>query len=159
MLLGGLNICFVVSDLISLYVALELVGIVAFLLILRDGGPQQLWIGLRYLLISNTAMTLYLVGLHGLRHHRKFPLLLLSGLPMGAAQVLLLELFTKGGLFLPASGCPEAMPKRLPMCQPSLGCGDRGWLPCCDWPPLSLHCCHWSLDPSAAQSWRAAGSR
>jgi len=109
-LLGGLNICFVVSDLISLYVALELVGIVAFLLILRDGSPQRLWIGLRYLLISNTAMTLYLVGAalaYAITGSFRFSSL--SGLPIGAAQVLLLlGLFTKGGLFLPGLWLPRS---------------------------------------------------
>lgn len=109
-LLGGLNICFVVSDLISLYVALELVGIVAFLLILRDGTPQRLWIGLRYLLISNTAMTLYLVGAalaYAITGSFRFSSL--SGLPIGAAQVLLLlGLFTKGGLFLPGLWLPRS---------------------------------------------------
>ena len=107
---GGLNICFVVSDLISLYVALELVGIVAFLLILRDGSPQRLWIGLRYLLISNTAMTLYLVGAalaYAITGSFRFSSL--SGLPIGAAQVLLLlGLFTKGGLFLPGLWLPRS---------------------------------------------------
>ena len=107
---GGLNICFVISDLISLYVALELVGIVAFLLILRDGSPERLWIGLRYLLISNTAMTLYLVGAalaYAITGSFRFSSL--SGLPIGAAQVLLLlGLFTKGGLFLPGLWLPRS---------------------------------------------------
>lgn len=109
-LLGGLNICFVVSDLISLYVALELVGIAAFLLILRDGTSQRLWIGLRYLLISNTAMTLYLVGAAlAYAVTGSFRFSSLSGLPLGAAQVLLLlGLFTKGGLFLPGLWLPRS---------------------------------------------------
>lgn len=109
-LLGGLNTCFLVSDLISLYVALELVGITAFLLILRDGSPQRLWIALRYLLISNTAMTLYLVGA-GLSYAvtGSFRFSSLQGLPLGAAQVLLLTgLFTKGGLFLPGLWLPRS---------------------------------------------------
>ena len=161
-LLGGLNICFVVSDLISLYVALELVGIVAFLLILRDGSPQRLWIGLRYLLISNTAMTLYLVGAalaYAITGSFRFSSL--SGLPMGAAQeLLLLGLFTKGGLFLPGLWLPRSHAEAPSDVSPALGCGGDSGGSCCDWPPLSLHCCHWSADrPLQRGPWRAAGSQ
>jgi len=109
-LLGGLNTCFVVSDLISLYVALEVVGIAAFLLIQRDGSQRMLWIGLRYLLISNTAMTLYLVGA-GLAYAvtGSFRFSSLTALPLGAAEVLLLlGLITKAGLFLPGLWLPRS---------------------------------------------------
>ncbi len=109
-LLGGLNTCFVVSDLISLYVALEVVGIAAFLLIQRDGSQRMLWIGLRYLLISNTAMTLYLVGA-GLAYAvtGSFRFSSLTALPLGAAKVLLLlGLITKAGLFLPGLWLPRS---------------------------------------------------
>ena len=109
-LLGGLNTCFVVSDLISLYVALEVVGIAAFLLIQRDGSQRMLWIGLRYLLISNTAMTLYLIGA-GLAYATtgSFSFISLKALPLGAAEVLLLlGLMTKAGLFLPGLWLPRS---------------------------------------------------
>jgi multicomponent Na+:H+ antiporter subunit D len=43
-------------------VALEVVGITAFLLILQKRDPRQLWVALRYLLVGNAVMTLYLVG-------------------------------------------------------------------------------------------------
>ena len=62
LLLGGLNSAALVFDLVSLYVALEVVGITAFLLILRNRDAAQLWIALRYLLVGNSVMTLYLVG-------------------------------------------------------------------------------------------------
>jgi multicomponent Na+:H+ antiporter subunit D len=61
-LLAGLNSAFVAVDLVSLYVALEVVGIAAFLLVLRRREGLPLWIGLRYLLIGNSVMTLYLLG-------------------------------------------------------------------------------------------------
>ncbi len=61
-LLAGLNAAFVAVDLVSLYVALEVVGIAAFLLVLRRREGLPLWIGLRYLLIGNSVMTVYRLG-------------------------------------------------------------------------------------------------
>lgn len=61
-LLAGLNSAFVAVDLVSLYVALEVVGITAFLLMLGQRTGLQLWIGLRYLLVGNTVMVIYLLG-------------------------------------------------------------------------------------------------
>lgn len=61
-LLAGLNSAFVAVDLVSLYVALEVVGITAFLLMLGQRSGLQLWIGLRYLLLGNTVMVVYLLG-------------------------------------------------------------------------------------------------
>ena len=59
---GGLDSAFVAVDLISLYVTLEVVGVSAFLLILISRSERTLWVALRYLLIGNTVMTLYLIG-------------------------------------------------------------------------------------------------
>ena len=109
-MLGGLNTCFVVTDLISLYVALEVVGIAAFLLQLRREAPRSFWIALRYLLVASTAMTLYLIGT-GLVYVRtgSFSMEALAGLELGSAQVLiLLGLFSKGGLFLPGLWLPRS---------------------------------------------------
>ena len=109
-MLGGLNTCFVVTDLISLYVALEVVGIAAFLLQLRRDAPRSFWIALRYLLVASTAMTLYLIGT-GLVYVRtgSFSMEAIAGLELGSAQVLiLLGLFSKGGLFLPGLWLPRS---------------------------------------------------
>ncbi|PPS38582.1 cation:proton antiporter, partial [Chroococcidiopsis sp. TS-821] len=59
---GSLNAVFVCADFMSLYVALEVVGIAAFLLIAYPRTERSLWVGLRYLFVSNTAMLFYLVG-------------------------------------------------------------------------------------------------
>lgn len=106
-LLGGLNSAFCALDLVSLYVALEVVGITAFLLILQKRDAGQLWIALRYLLVGNAVMTLYLVGVALLYLHTgSFRLSALAGFPAGdralavIVALLLVGLLTKSGVFL-----------------------------------------------------------
>ncbi len=113
-LLGGLNSAFLAVDLVSLYVALEVVGITAFLLILQKREPRQLWVALRYLLVGNAVMTLYLVGVAVLYLHRgSFRFTALAGFPPadGALAVivalLLVGLLTKSGLFLSGLWLPR----------------------------------------------------
>jgi multicomponent Na+:H+ antiporter subunit D len=99
-LLGSLNTSFLTTDLISLYVALEVVGITAFLLILKGNSANALWIALRYLLIGNTTMAIYLIGA-GLVYAQagSFAFTALAQLPPGAPLVLV-GLLTKAGVFL-----------------------------------------------------------
>lgn len=106
---GGLSVSCVATDLVSLYVTLELVGISAFLLVVLPQHDSTLWVSLRYLLVSNTAMSLYLIGAGLVYVQREsFQLAALSDLPFGAPQIfLLIGLFTKGGLFLAGLWLPR----------------------------------------------------
>jgi len=99
---GGLNSAFVATDLISLYVTLEVVGVSAFLLILISRSERTLWVALRYLLIGNTVMTLYLIGTAVVYVQTgSFRLEAVAATTGGAALALLLVgLLTKSGLFL-----------------------------------------------------------
>jgi multicomponent Na+:H+ antiporter subunit D len=106
---AGLVVSCVATDLVSLYVTLELVGIAAFLLVVLPQRDATLWVSLRYLLVSNTAMSLYLIGA-GLVYVQKesFQLSALEGLPFGAPQVfLLIGLFTKAGVFVAGLWLPR----------------------------------------------------
>ncbi|MEO1003342.1 MAG: proton-conducting transporter membrane subunit [Cyanobacteria bacterium J06638_7] len=113
-LLGGLNSAFLATDLVSLYVALEVVGIAAFLLILQRREPSQLWIALRYLVVSGGVMTLFLIGA-GLvyLHTGSFRLQPLQSLPAGdpalavAMGLVMLGLLTKAGVFLSGLWLPQ----------------------------------------------------
>jgi multicomponent Na+:H+ antiporter subunit D len=114
LLLGGLNSAAVAVDLVSLYVALEVVGITAFLLILRSRDAAQLWIALRYLLVGNSVMTLYLVGVALLYLQAgSFRITALAALPAASPALaviqalLLVGLLTKGGLFLSGLWLPR----------------------------------------------------
>ena len=59
---GSVNSAIVAADLISIYVALEVVGIAVFLLLVLGGDRRQGWLGLRLMLVSNTVMLLFLIG-------------------------------------------------------------------------------------------------
>lgn len=98
---GSVNAAFICADLMSLYVALEVIGIAAFLLIAYPRSNKNLWIALRYLFVSNTAMLFYLVGT-GIVYqtHQSFAFTALEGAPIEAQALILLGLLTKGGIFV-----------------------------------------------------------
>ncbi len=99
---GGLSTAFVVIDLISLYVTLEVVGISAFLLILISRSDRSLWVALRYLLIGNTVMTLFLIGaalVYLERGSFRFEAVA-STTSVAALALILVGLLMKSGLFL-----------------------------------------------------------
>lgn len=113
---GGLNTAFLCTDLISLYVTLEVIGISAFLLILSGRSDRSLWVGLRYLLVGNTAMSLYLIGA-GLAYSQtgSFTFESLRDLALGAPQVfLLIGLLTKAGLFVSGLWLPSTHAQASP---------------------------------------------
>lgn len=98
---GCVNSAFLCADFISLYVALEVISIAVFLLIAYPRSNRSIWVGLRYLFVSNTVMLFYLVGavlVYQANHSFAF-----SGLaqaPPEAQALILLGLLTKGGIFI-----------------------------------------------------------
>lgn len=98
---GSVNAVFVCADFISLYVALEVVGIAAFLLIAYPRTNRSIWVGLRYLFVSNTAMLFYLIGavlVYQASH--SFAYTGLWAAPTEAVALIFLGLLTKGGIFV-----------------------------------------------------------
>lgn len=87
---GSINAAFACADFISLYVALEVSGIAAFLLIAYPRTDRTIWIGLRYLFLSNTAMLLYLVGaVLAYKANHSFAFDALQGAPPEAIALIL----------------------------------------------------------------------
>ncbi|GBF81769.1 cation:proton antiporter [Aphanothece sacrum] len=98
---GSVNAVFVCADFISLYVALEVIGIAAFLLIAYPRSDRSIWVALRYLFVSNTAMLFYLVGaILVYQTHHSFGFAGLKGSPPEAIALIFLGLLTKGGIFI-----------------------------------------------------------
>ena len=98
---GSLNAAFVCADFISLYVALEVSGIAAFLLIAYPRSDRSIWVGLRYLFVSNTAMLFYLVGaVLVYQTHHSFNFAGLKGSPPEALALIFLGLLIKAGIFV-----------------------------------------------------------
>lgn len=98
---GSVNSAFACADFMSLYVALEVISIATFLLIAYPRSDRSLWIGLRYLFISNVAMLFYLVGtVLVYKAHHSFDFAGLRGAPPEAIALILLGLLVKGGIFV-----------------------------------------------------------
>lgn len=98
---GSLNAAFLCADLVSIYIALEVSGIAAFLLIAHPRTDRSLWVALRYLFTSNAAMLLYLVGaVLVYQNTQSFALAGLSNAPPEALALILLGLLVKGGVFV-----------------------------------------------------------
>ena len=98
---GCVNAIFICADLISLYVALEVVGIAAFLLITYPRTNRAIWVGLRYLFVSNTAMLFYMMGAALVyQSSGSFAFVELSGAPPEAIALIFLGLLSKGGIFV-----------------------------------------------------------
>jgi multicomponent Na+:H+ antiporter subunit D len=98
---GSLNSAFICADFISLYVALEVIGIAAFLLIAYPRQNRTLWVALRYLFISNTAMLFYLMGaILVYQTHQSFAFAGLADTPIEALVLIVVGLLAKGGIFV-----------------------------------------------------------
>ena len=98
---GCVNAVFICADFISLYVALEVIGIAAFLLIAYPRTNRSLWVALRYLFVSNTAMLFYLIGAVLIyQANQSFAFDGLAAAPQAAIALLFLGLLTKGGIFV-----------------------------------------------------------
>jgi len=98
---GSVNAAFACADFISLYVALEVISIAAFLLIAYPRSDRSIWVGLRYLFVSNTAMLFYLMGaVLVYQTNHSFAYSGLSRAPLEAIALIFLGLLVKGGVFV-----------------------------------------------------------
>ncbi len=98
---GSVNAVFICADFISLYVALEIIGVASFLLIAYPRTDRSIWVGLRYLFVSNTAMLFYLLGaLLVYQATHSFAFAGLGQAPTEAVALIFLGLLTKGGIFV-----------------------------------------------------------
>lgn len=98
---GSVNSVFICADFMSVYVALEVIGIATFLLIAYPRSDRSIWVALRYLFISNTAMLFYLIGaVLVYQANYSFEFAGLMKAPPEALALILLGLLTKGGMFI-----------------------------------------------------------
>jgi multicomponent Na+:H+ antiporter subunit D len=98
---ASVNATFISADFVSLYVALEVLSIAAFLLIAYPRSDRSLWVALRYLFLGNTVMLFYLVGVALIyREQHSFSFAGLQGAPSEALALILLALLSKGGIFI-----------------------------------------------------------
>ena len=104
---GSVNAAFACTDFISLYVALEVISIAAFLLIAYPRTDRAIWVGLRYLFVSNVAMLFYLVGaVLVYQANYSFAFVGIREAPPEALALIFLGLLVKGGIFVPGLWLP-----------------------------------------------------
>lgn len=98
---GSLNSAFITTDFISLYVALEVIGMIAFILIAYPRTDKSLWVGFRYLFVSSIVLLFYLAGtILVYKANHSFNFEGLKNAPPEALVLILLGLFVKGGIFI-----------------------------------------------------------
>lgn len=98
---GSVNAAFACADFMSLYVALEVLSIATFLLISYPRSDRSIWIGLRYLFVSNVAMLFYLVGtILVYQANHSFAFQGLQNAPLEAIALVFMALLVKGGIFI-----------------------------------------------------------
>ena len=98
---GSVNAVFICADFISLYVALEVISIAAFLLIAYPRSDRSIWVALRYMFVGNTAMLFYLVGaVLVYQANHSFAFAGLGEAPTEALALIFVGLLTKGGIFV-----------------------------------------------------------
>ncbi|MEB3295889.1 MAG: cation:proton antiporter [Synechococcales bacterium] len=98
---ASVNAALACTDFISLYVALEVLSIASFLLIVYPRSDRSIWVGLRYLFVSNIAMLFYLVGaILVYQTDHSFDFSGLAGAPPEALALIFLGLLVKGGIFV-----------------------------------------------------------
>ncbi|MCD6253470.1 MAG: cation:proton antiporter [Thermotogae bacterium] len=107
-LIAAMNASFISFDLFNVYVTLELVTITAFILIGLQMLPKQLWGGIKYLLVGNTGMLFYLLGVA--LYYENFGTFSMSkvlGAPVLPLAMITIGLFVKGGVFLSGLWLPD----------------------------------------------------
>ena len=98
---GSVNATFICADFISLYVALEVISIAAFSLIAYSRSDRTIWVGLRYLFVSNTVMLFYLIGaVLVYKANNSFAYEGWLNSPPEAIALIFLGLLAKGGVFI-----------------------------------------------------------
>ncbi|MCM1982048.1 cation:proton antiporter [Lyngbya confervoides] len=98
---GSVNAVFICADLMSLYVALEVIGIAAFLMLAYPRSERSIWVGLRYLFVSNTAMLFFLLGtVLVYQENQSFAFSGLQNASNEAIALILIGLLSKGGIFI-----------------------------------------------------------
>lgn len=98
---GSMNAVFISADFLSVYVALEVIGISAFLLVVYPRTDRNIWVGLRYLFTSNISMLFYLIGaILVYKSNQSFAFTGLINSTPEAIALIFLGLLTKGGIFI-----------------------------------------------------------
>ena len=105
---GALNTIDLAADLVSIYVAIELISIVSFLLMVDLNHRASLWVAFRYLTLGDLAMLLFLLGVLVVYSTTgSFAMDAAARAPDVAILLLLVGLLIKSEAFLPGFWLPK----------------------------------------------------
>ncbi|AJG41535.1 cation:proton antiporter [Thermotoga sp. RQ7] len=106
-LLGVLNLTFVSADLFNLYVTIEAVSLLTFLLVVEGRKKVQYWSAFKYLILGTIGMNVYLTGVAIL--YAENGTLSISGLSENpfAASLITSGLLLRAGVFLFSMWLPQ----------------------------------------------------
>jgi len=105
----SLNLLFLSYDLFNLYVMIELVSLLTFLLIVHGRKISQYWAALKYIILGSLGMNLYLVGVAIVyRSNYSFSIQDVKNIPTIALSLMLTGVMIKSGVFLFSMWLPQA---------------------------------------------------
>lgn len=96
LLLGSLFALIFAQDLFNIYVIMELLTLVSFLLVGYEKRPYQIWASLKYLVLASMGMGIYLFGVTVIYYHT-------GTLNLGLVAARLVELHNSPWIFLASS--------------------------------------------------------
>ena len=133
-LLTALIVSFSAVDLISIYIALELTGFCAFLLVADKNDRKSLFFAFQYLIGGGLAMLIYLIGVIGTyRYSGTFLLADISSANPTALCLIFAGLLTKSGIFI----CGLWVPNIYSHAQPQSSAVLAGCVTCAGIAPIA----------------------
>ncbi|ACB10045.1 MULTISPECIES: cation:proton antiporter [unclassified Thermotoga] len=107
-LLGALNLAFVSYDLFNIYVTVEVVSLITFLLVVEGRKKIQYWSAFKYLILGTVGMNLYLIGI-GFLYAENGTLSIsdISKVDSFASALVAVGLLLRAGVFLFSMWLPQ----------------------------------------------------
>ncbi len=105
----SLNLLFLSYDLFNLYVMIELVSLLTFLLIVHGKKISQYWAALKYIILGTFGMNLYLVGVAIVyRFNYSLSVQDVKDVPLIASSLMIVGIMIRSGVFLFSMWLPQA---------------------------------------------------
>jgi len=108
---GSLNSFFMSRDFFNIYVHIELISMIVFLILAMDKDSTRIWISLKYMLMSSVALNFYLIGV-GMFYSNTGTLNITLSLefskPLFSQSFIITGLLIKSGVFFLSGWLPSA---------------------------------------------------
>lgn len=108
---GTLNSFFMSRDFFNIYVHIELISIIVFLLLAMDRNSKRIWASLKYSIMSSFALNFYLIGVgifYSYSGTLNLNLSVESTFPVFSQSFIITGLLIKSGIFFLSGWLPDA---------------------------------------------------